>query len=273
MAALAGCASAPIPGSVQATRYTRLDDGRALTEEIVAVETERGALQPVLLVNDASGENPRAIAVMFPGNDGVVGLPASAADLTPGVSFLVRTRQIFCDRDVGVAILDTPSDHARGLSDGFRMGSLHASDVRAVLRRLRARFPTTRMFLIGTSRGTLSAAHVARALGHDVDGVVLTSTVFSGSRRATGLAGFDFGAIAAPLLFVHHAADACSLCPYTAARDLGQRFPLITVQGGRPAQSGPCDALSPHGYFGVEAATVAAIKHWMLGHPYPAIVE
>ncbi len=31
-------------------------------------------------------------------------------------------------------------------------------------------------------RGTLSAAYIAAALGHDVDGVVLTSTVFSGSR-------------------------------------------------------------------------------------------
>jgi hypothetical protein len=31
--------------------------------------------------------------------------------------------------------------------------------------------------------------------------------------------------------------------------------------------------MSAHGYLGMEAPTIAAIKDWMLGRPYPAIVE
>jgi len=101
----------------------------------------------------------------------------------------------------------------------------------------------------------------------------LGQTVFYGDRYGSGLSGFDFGAIKAPLLFVHHEHDGCRPCPYNAAESLGQRFPLVTVRGGKPAQSDPCEALSAHGYFGKEAETVKAMKDWMLGRPFPKTVE
>ncbi len=106
-----------------------------------------------------------------------------------------------------------------------------------------------------------------------MDGVVLSSTVFSGNKNALGLSGFRFAEIAAPLLFVHHADDACRLCPYSEAADLGTKYPLITVKGGRAPKSSECEPFSAHGYFGKEAETVAAIKDWMLGRPYPKLIE
>jgi len=98
--------------------------------------------------------------------------------------------------------------------------------------------------------------------------VVLTSTVFRSSRRDAGLSGFDYSVIKAPLLFVHHREDACSVTPYQEASRLAGKYPLISVSGGLPPQSDPCEALSAHGYLGKETDTVEAIVNWMLNKPY-----
>jgi len=268
-----GCAAHPAPGSVAASRSRDLDGAR-IVEEIAAVPTRAGVTQPFLLVTRAAdgGAPPRAVALMLPGGDGAVGLPADVAQLGPGRNFLVRARDLFCDAELAVAILDAPSDHRSGMDDRFRASSEHARDIGAVVGWLRGRFPGAKVFLVGTSRGTLSAAHAGRALGDAVDGVVLTSTVFLGSAHADGLERFDFAAIKAPLLLVHHEDDGCRSCPYDAARQLGRRFPLVSVSGGRLAESGPCEPFSPHGYFGREREAASAIRSWMLGRPYPARV-
>ncbi|HEY6240844.1 MAG TPA: alpha/beta hydrolase, partial [Burkholderiales bacterium] len=83
----------------------------------------------------------------------------------------------------------------------------------------------------------------------------------------------DFAKLKVPVLFVHHAEDACTVTPYAAAKRLSASFPLITVRGGTPPKSPPCEAFSAHGYFGKEAETVSAIKNWMLGRAYPSTVE
>ena len=53
------------------------------------------------------------------------------------------------------------------------------------------------------------------------------------------------------------------------ARRLADRYPLISVSGGAPEQSQPCDALGAHGFLGREADTVSAIAKWMHKDPYP----
>ena len=44
---------------------------------------------------------------------------------------------------------------------------------------------------------------------------------------------------------------------------------LVTVRGGKRAQSPPCEPLAQHGFYGKEAETVDAIAAWMLGKPFP----
>jgi hypothetical protein len=97
--------------------------------------------------------------------------------------------------------------------------------------------------------------------------------VCAASRGGAGLSGFDYERIKAPLLFVHHVEDGCRVTPYYAAKALSEKYPLISVHGGKPATSGPCDPFAAHGYYGVESATVDAIVRWMLGSPYPTQVE
>ncbi len=244
-------------------------------EEIVTVSGRPDATQSYLLLHYPS---PQAVAVLFPGGEGLLKLRAEGDEIEfqQKGNFLVRTRTLLRDKQVAVAIVDSPSDQQRaGMDDGFRTGRAHVEDIAAVVKDLKNRFPQAKIFLVGTSRGTLSAAYVGRALGGAVDGVILTSTVFYGPRRGSGigLAGFDFAAIKAPLLFVHHRYDSCRACPYGAAEDLGRAYPLITVKGGKPAESDPCESLAAHGYFGREAETVAAIKNWMLGQAFPKTVD
>jgi hypothetical protein len=76
--------------------------------------------------------------------------------------------------------------------------------------------------------------------------------------RRAALAGFDWSSVKMPLLLVHHEDDGC----------LARRFPLVKVSGGNPAQSGPCEPLSQHGFFGREAQAVDAMAAWMLGRPF-----
>jgi hypothetical protein len=41
------------------------------------------------------------------------------------------------------------------------------------------------------------------------------------------------------------------------------RRELITMEGGLPPRSKPCDALSAHGYLGIEDKVVAAVAGWI----------
>jgi pimeloyl-ACP methyl ester carboxylesterase len=236
-------------------------------EEIVTLESRPGVTQAYLLTRSDDAAH-RLVAILFPGGAGNVNLqPRADGTLVGSNNFLVRTRALFVDAGIATAVIDAPSD-MRSMSDAFRAGDAHAADVGAVARDLRQRFPQAKLFLVGTSRGTVSAAHTALALGGDIDGVVLTSTVFNASRSAAGLTGFGYARIKSPLLFVHHRDDACSVCPYSGAAALAGRYPLVSVSGGLPPESGPCEPLSAHGYFGRERDTVGAIAQWMAGRPH-----
>ena len=135
------------------------------------------------------------------------------------------------------------------------------------------RFPEVPVFLIGTSRGTISAAALGARLGPRLAGTVLTSTMFRQAPRKSkepgpGLSNFDFATIKIPVLFTHHVSDQCEVTPYSDAARLSDKYPLITVYGGAPPQSGPCDAFSAHGYLGKESETVEQIVNWMLKKPF-----
>ena len=242
-------------------------------EEIRRLPGENGSIVPYLL--DADLPNPdsgvRAAAILFSGGTGHVGLLEQGIP-QPGSNFLVRSRQYFVARGIPVAVIDAPSD-TRGMSDTFRMGRRHMADISAVADDLQKQFPGAQLFLVGTSRGTVSASYAGAALGSRLAGVVLTSSVFNSARDGAGLSGFDFSSIKVPLLFVHHAEDSCRVTPYQAARRLSETYPLISVHGGKTPTSGPCEPFAAHGYFGKEEATVDAIVQWILGLPFPTNIE
>ena len=63
------------------------------------------------------------------------------------------------------------------------------------------------------------------------------------------------------------------MTPYGGARRLSGQFPLISVAGGDPPRSGPCEALSYHGYLGREEPVVEAISAWILGKAFPSDIR
>ena len=246
--------------------------GTSQAKELVAVKVGDGATQTYLLAVPAGGA--QAVAVLFPGGYGKFNLESVAGRLKPARgNFLIRARGYFVDRGVATAVLDAPSDQPNGMSDEFRLGARHAADVAAVVADLKTRLPGVPVFLVGTSRGSVSAASVSARIGDAVAGVALTSSMYRAtnprsSEPGPGLSRFDFASIKVPVLLVHHRDDACASTPYAEARSLSKRWPLVSVKGGLPPQSDPCQAMSAHGYLGKEPETVDAIVGWMLGKPY-----
>lgn len=240
-------------------------------QQLVTLATRPGVTLPFFIAN-MGGVQPKAAALMLIGGGGNVRLRMEAGKVHFGQqNFLPRARREFIAEGILPVILDNPTDQqgGAGMSDEFRAGEQHTADLRAVLAEVQRRYPALPVFLVGTSRSTISAAYQARALGKELAGAVLSSSLFRQRQQQPVLAAFGFASIPIPILFVHHREDACHATPYYDAERLGAKFPLISVSGGKPPETGPCDPLSPHGYFGKEAETVGAIAAWMLGKPYP----
>lgn len=241
----------------------------AAAQEIISLQTRDGVTQSVFLARVP--ETPVAVALLFPGGGGNIRLRTEGGQIRFGPNnFLVRARGDFIKHGVVAVVFDAPSDQSGGMDDTFRLGDQHAADVAAVIAVLKKRFPALPFFAIGTSRGTVSAASIGRHLPDQIAGTVLTASLFLAGKRAgqQGLSGFDFASIKPRLLFAHHTQDGCNFTPYRSAAAQEGRYPLISVSGGSPAQSSPCEALSEHGFLGRESETVEAIVNWMIDKPY-----
>lgn len=234
----------------------------AAEEEVVKVATRPGVEQAFFF---AAPAKPSAAAILFPGGDGRVDLGKIAAGkfLDRG-NFLVRARNFFVADGVAVAIVGVASDLSSGHTAVSRFGADHARDIDGVVAYLktRARVP---VWLVGTSAGTESAASVGIALGGKIAGVVLTSSVTGNSKMHTSVLSLGLEKIAAPVLVVAHRNDACFITPPSGAERIASastaspRKRVLYFEGGDPPRSNPCQALSPHGFIGIEKEVVAAI--------------
>ena len=235
----------------------------------MTLATRPGVTQSFVILG-VEGRKPEAVALLYVGAGGRINLRTEEGQVKFSArNFLPRSGGDFVRNGVLPVVMDAPSDQPGGMDDGFRLGDAHAEDIGKVIADLKKRFPGLPVFLVGTSRGTISAASAGRRLGKEVDGVVLTATLFLASRTQPGLSGFDFSTIPSPLLFVHHVDDGCTYTPYSSARRLADRYPLVSVSGGRPPEAKPCEAMTPHGFLGKEAETVDAMAKWMQKQPHP----
>jgi pimeloyl-ACP methyl ester carboxylesterase len=234
-------------------------------EERLEIPTRQGVTQPFYLTKTAGPA--AATLVLFTGGNGA--LPNyGPPDLRRG-NFLVRSRNLFLDQGFNVAVVDLPSDARNGLG-GTRVSKAHQTDIAAIIAALRPlKVP---VWLVGTSMGTISAANGGTLATGGPDGIVLTSSIMGTSGHHDGRVA-DVGPeqVKVPTLFVHNRDDACGLCPYDDVPALMARFTaaprkeLITFEGGDPPRSDPCEALSRHGYIGLEPKVVAAISAWIKG--------
>jgi len=229
--------------------------GAARAEKVINLPTRPGATQSILFSDVA---HPVASLVLFPGSFGLVRVVHG--------NFLIGVVPNFVAQDFNVAIADSPSDLPNGMSDGFRVSEAHATDIAAVVAFLHQRAAVP-VWLVGTSRGTISAASIGALLGPPrVAGVVLTSTVW-----LEGISMAPLEQLRVPTLVVHNRDDGCAFSPFDgAAAGLGRLSgapvkELVAVSGGR-TRSGACEALSPHGYYGIEDQVVKLIGGWIKSH-------
>lgn len=245
--------------------------GAAAAQEaqVADVPSSRPGVQVRVLAGPGQG-GPLPTVVLLTGGSGEVGIYTNGSLKRDG-NFLVRSRGLFAARGHATVVVDPPSDR-RDLGGDFRDSAEHAADLGAVVAWARARFGQP-VWVVGTSRGTHSAANAAIRLAgtQGPDGIVLTSTVLDSSRfgGSTAKPVQDSGIerVRIPVLVVHHARDACTVCPPARVPELMSRLPaatshLVMVDGG--VTRGPlCDAFAHHGFNGIEDQVVGGISAWI----------
>lgn len=237
-----------------------------VSQRVVDVPSRAGVTERLLVLQP---DQPRAAVILLAGgHGGLQVLPDGSMNWGRG-NFLVRTRSLFAGQGLLVVVLDAPSDRqSPPFLGGFRQTAEHVADLKAAIAwvRQQARVP---VWLVGTSRGTQSAAYVATQLPlpDGPDGVVLTSTIMV-DPKSRPVPAMDLGKIAVPVLVVHHEQDACRVCPPSWLPELVKRLGSsprtegILVSGGT-SQGDPCEAFAHHGYNGIEAAVVQRIAGWI----------
>jgi hypothetical protein len=167
---------------------------------VKTIESRPGVTESFLLVHPEGP--PVAGVILLSGGEGVVFLNRYGPRWTHG-NFLVRSRDLFAGEGLLVAVLDVPSDQGSGYGK-FRLSKEQARDVAAVIADLRTLAPVP-VWLVGTSKGTVSAAFVAGLLRQGgPDGVVLTSSITDRSRETTEtVLDADLDEIRVPTLIVH----------------------------------------------------------------------
>ena len=218
-----------------------------------------GGSERVLFAGAAA---PRATLIMFPGGSGIVGVSANGA--TTNLNFLVRTLPLWLAQGFAVEILDAPNGTSL-LGQRHTSGYAAAIDRAIDFARSRANAP---VWLVGTSQGSTAAANGAAHLGGKIAGGVLSSSVTRQGRAGETVFDSEPGLIAAPALVVANQGDTCKLTPpgdapnLVAALARSPRKEVIVVASDQ-IQSDPCEAMSPHGYLGIEPAVVQRIGDWI----------
>ncbi len=231
----------------------------------------------------AKGE-PVISLVLLVGGNGYLNLDEQVCPRSLKGNSLVRSLPLFEAHGFNTALMDAPSDWLGpdGLA-GFRSASAHADDIGVLIRQLREK-TGGKVWLVGTSRGTISAANAASRLSGLAapDGVVLTSALTSGHASAkkswVAQTVFDFPLenIKMPVLVLGHASDMCARSPATLmnqiiARVGSARKQSVTMQGGDDKSGASslqvCEGYSAHGYIGQEKEMLAIIANFIRNVP------
>ncbi len=208
----------------------------------------------------------KASLLLFPGGDGGFGAMDDSS-LPTGRNFLVRTVPLWLARGFNVAIFGQPDDHA-DLDYAYRTTPDHLSDIGQVIAYVKQQSPAP-LWLVGTSRGTISATAAAirwQELG--LAGLVVSSSIVAADKPGN-LPSQNLAELRLPVLLAHHRQDQCPVCrPEDVAQMLTRlegtaTKALLWFEGGGPPTGRACGPTHWHGYKGIEAQVVTAIGDWL----------
>lgn len=240
----------------------------AQSERVVDIPTRANVTQRFLF---SSPSNAKAAVILIAGGHGGLQIFPSGKLKWGANNFVVRNRGLFAQRGLMVATIDAPSDRqSNPYLGGFRQRPEHVEDVKAVIAWIKqqANIP---VWLVGTSRGTQSAAYIAvqTAGGQGgPDGLVLTSTILT-EEKGRPVPVMPLGTVKIPTLVVHHKEDGCQHCAYGEIPKLmdkltaAARKELVTIEGGTNIGD-PCEAQAYHGFNGRDEEVADKIAKWIV---------
>lgn len=210
-------------------------------------------------------EGATATVLLFPGGAGGFGAIDNGRPV--GGNFLVRSTDHFVRNKFNVAIIGRPSD-SKDLDYADRISDWHLIDIQKVLEYVHSKSAAP-LWLIGTSRGTVSVTHTVTQLKDlAIAGIVLSSSIVSIDKPGA-VPKQNLASIKLPTLVIHHRKDSCRVC-------LAHEVPailkglsnapikkLLMVDGGANPSGDACGAQHWHGYVGMEAQAVDMIADWI----------
>ncbi len=239
--------------------------------KLVKLEVRPGVIMKTMVIEPDM--QPKGVLVLYAGGRGTIELSSFFG--TPSINkykenFLVRTREQFSKGGYIVALPDIPSDQDR-LRYSYRLGNDQVADASAIVEHFRSTYQLP-IWLLGTSASSLGVAHAAASLSERIDGIVLTASVTRPREHYAvydefpeGTASTELAAITIPVIIASNREDACDLSPSADSELIKNRLtnaPRVEVRyftGGSPPQSKPCNALSRHGFLGIEEEVVGQI--------------
>ncbi|MBV9863023.1 MAG: alpha/beta hydrolase [Alphaproteobacteria bacterium] len=237
---------------------------RPAAAQVADLPLATGGTERVLLLVPP---NPRAVLIMLPGGDGTIAIDNSG-QVQRGGNFLIRTRDLWVQQGLAVLLVAPPDGHSL-------MGERHSPAYAAAIGTA-ADFARSRVnapvWLVGTSQGAIAAVNGAARLGTKIAGLVVSSSVTRLGRSGETVFDAYPGSVAVPALVVANTRDTCVVSPpgdaaaLAAALSASPRKEVVTFESSE-IRSDPCEAMSPHGYLGIEAAVIRGIADWIKSSP------
>lgn len=235
---------------------------------LVELDARPGAKIKFMLIEPEG--SPRAVLLSYPGGRGTIDLRSFLG--IPSINkykenFLVRTRKDFVEAGFVVALPDVPSDR-EWLRYKYRLSETQTADARAIVDYLGEKYSLP-VWIMGTSASSLTAAYVAVHMPEAFQGVVLTASVTRVKPEwavyddfPQGTASVELAKISVPVVIASNREDGCNLSPSEDTELIRERLtnsPRVEVKyysGGDTPRSKPCNALSRHGFLGLENQVV-----------------
>ena len=238
----------------------------SIADELITLNTRDGVQQKFILMKP---DKPVASVILFAGGHGMLGLEGPS-DISWGRNnFLVRTRNLFVDQGFIFAVVDAPSDHQEkpGMFFGFRDSNEHVTDIDHVIQYLKKQADLP-VWLVGTSRGTESAATVAIESKQNPHGLILTSSMSVENDNGTALTEKALDKVTLPTLITAHEDDGCRKTPPKGAQEIkemltnAKKVEIKMFSGGNETGK-PCKAKSFHGYLDIEKRVINHISQFI----------
>jgi pimeloyl-ACP methyl ester carboxylesterase len=231
-------------------------------EGFIQIDTERdGAYLPVF---EMTRPDATATLILLPG--GHAGTGKTADGKPSSGNFLVRIRDNLYQQKFNVLIVFRASDMDT-MEYNYRVSTKHVRELEKVIDYASSTFKKP-VWLVGTSRGTVSGTAAAIALGNKkVQGLVLTASITNSMQGAISSQAIE--GLQMPVLVVHHEQDACSYCRADQAKDIPSYLKAspfkraYIVNEGFDPRGNVCEAFHWHGFINSETSTANLIAEWI----------